>query len=395
MGRPTALTLKRVRDAVSALGDFASSGTAETLNQFAAVERARGGAARLIHADPTGILLVGNTTQALGTIATSLPLARGDNVLIADIEFMGATVVWRGVCRRNGIELLPVKTHGGAIVADEFAARANSRTRAIIVSSVQEVSGCRADLGAIREIAARSGAFVIADGIQEVGARPVNFTELGVDAYCAGGHKWLRSPFGLGFACFGPRLLEVLDPAYQGYLALAEPTIGWDRYMEWPDRTPFDLPPPRSDAEQLQTGGYPNWLGAVALDATLDEFRRLGPARVWARIQRLRARLVNGLRELGVNFLGGPEPPEQAISGIVTMTLPGGAPEEKKLLERFERAKVYASLRYVSGIGGIRLAVHETNQMADVDAMLDIARRFLRKPSKYLRMNGIVPPASR
>jgi len=77
------------------------------------------------------------------------------------------------------------------------------------------------------------------------------------------------------------------------------------------------------------------------------------------------------------------------------MTLPGGAPEEKKLLERFERAKVYASLRYVSGIGGIRLAVHETNQMADVDAMLDIARRFLRKPSKYLRMNGIVPPASR
>ena len=41
---------------------------------------------------PSNILLVGNTTQALGTIATALPMSRGDNILMADIEFMGATV---------------------------------------------------------------------------------------------------------------------------------------------------------------------------------------------------------------------------------------------------------------------------------------------------------------
>ena len=155
-------------------------------------------------------MLVGNTSQALGTIATALPMSRGDNILMADIEFMGATVAWRGACRRAGVEIVPVKTTGGKVFAEQFAALANSRTRAILISSVQEVSGWRADLRAISEVAAKFGAFVIADGIQETGARPVDFRELGVDAFCAGGHKWLRSPFGLGFACIGRRLLEVL-----------------------------------------------------------------------------------------------------------------------------------------------------------------------------------------
>lgn len=385
MGRPTRRTLERLHTALSNLGTFASTGTRETLRQFEAVERARARIAQFIHADPSNILLVGNTTQALGTIATALPLAGGDNVLMGDIEFMGATVAWRGACQRAGVEIVPVKTTGGKVFAEQYAARANSRTRAIIISSVQEVSGWRADLRAISDVAAKSGAFVIADGIQEAGARPVNFRELGVDAFCAGGHKWLRSPFGLGFACLGPRLLGVLEPTYQGYLALAEPEVGWDRYMESADRTPFDLPADRSDAGRMETGAYPNWLGAMALDAAIEDFQKLGPERVWGRIKKLRARLVKGLQELGIGFLGGPEPPEGAFAGIVTFCLPGGAADEKKLLEEMKKARVFASLRYVTGVGGIRTAVHESNSDADVDALLDIARRFLAKAARKKR----------
>jgi len=385
MGRPTRRTLERLHTALSDLGTFASTGTLETIRQFEALDRARERVAKFIHADPSNILLVGNTTEALGTIATALPMSRGDNILMADIEFMGATVAWRGACQRAGVEIVPVKTEAGKVFAEQFAARANSRTRAILISSVQEISGWRSDLRAIGDVAAKSGAFVIADGIQETGARPVDFQELAVDAFCAGGHKWLRSPFGLGFACIGPRLLDVLQPAYQGYLALAEPVVGWDRYMELPERTPFDLPSDRTDAGRLETGGYPNWLGAMGLDAAIEDFQKLGPERSWKRIKKLRSRLVAGLRELGIGFLGGPDPPEDAYAGMLTFCLPGGAAQEKKLLEEMKKARVFASLRYVSGIGGIRTAVHESNSYADVDALLDVTRRFLKKPVRKKR----------
>jgi cysteine desulfurase/selenocysteine lyase len=385
MGRPTRRTLEHLHTALSDLGTFASTGTLETIRQFEAVDRARARVAKFIHADPSNILLVGNTTEALGTIATALPMSRGDNILMADIEFMGATVAWRGACQRAGVEIVPVKTAAGKVFAEQFAARANSRTRAILISSVQEISGWRSDFRAISDVAAKFGAFVIADGIQETGARPVDFQRLGVDAFCAGGHKWLRSPFGLGFACIGPRLLDVLMPAYQGYLALAEPAVGWDRYMELAERTPFDLPADRTDAGRLETGGYPNWLGAMGLDAAIEDFQKLGPERSWSRIKKLRSRLVAGLRELGIGFLGGPEPREDAFAGMLTFCLPGGAAEEKKLLEEMKKARVFASLRYVSGIGGIRTAVHESNTDADVDALLDVTRRFLKKTARKKR----------
>lgn len=385
MGQPTLRTLNRLRTALSRLGTFASTGTIETLKQFDAVERARKRVAQFIHADPSSILLVGNTSQALGLIATALPMSRGDNILMADIEFMGATVAWRGACRRADVEIVPVKTTAGKVLPEEFAERANSRTRAILIASVQEITGWRADLRAISEVAAKSGAFVIADGIQEAGARPVNFRELGVDAYCAGGHKWLRSPFGAGFACLGPRLLEVLEPASQGYLALGEPEVGWDRYMELADRTPFDLPADRSDAGRMDTGGYPNWLGAMGLDAAIEDFQRLGPQRTWKKIKKLRARLVEGLKELGLEFLGGPDPSEDSFAGMLTFCLPGGATEEKKLLEEMKKARVFASLRYVTGIGGIRTGIHESNNEADVDALLDVTRRFLKQSNGKLR----------
>jgi cysteine desulfurase / selenocysteine lyase len=385
MGRPTRRTLKRLHSALSGLDTFASTGTLETIRQFEAFDRARTRVAKFIHADPSNILLVGNTTQALGTIAAALPMSRGDNILMADIEFMGATVAWRGACQRAGVEIVPVKTEAGKIFAEQFAARANSRTRAILISSVQEISGWRSDLRAISDVAAKFGSFVIADGIQETGARPVNFEDLGVDAFCAGGHKWLRSPFGLGFACIGRRLLDVLQPAYQGYLALGEPAVGWDRYMELEERTPFDLPPDRTDAGKLDTGGYPNWLGAMGLDAAIEDFQKLGPERTWKRIKKLRTRLANGLRELGIEFLGGPEPPEKAFAGMLTFCLPGGATEEKKLLEAMKKARVFAALRYVSGIGGIRTAVHESNTEVDVDALLDVVRRFLKNSPRKKR----------
>jgi hypothetical protein len=55
---------------------------------------------------------------------------------------------------------------------------------------------------------------------------------------------------------------------------------------------------------------------------------------------------------------------------------------EASILEELKKARIYVSLRYVSGVGRIRTAVHESNSSADVDALLDVTRRFLAKSAK-------------
>jgi selenocysteine lyase/cysteine desulfurase len=259
------------------------------------------------------------------------------------------------------------------VLPEHFAAYANARTRAIMLGSVQEVSGYRADVTALQEIASQSGAALIVDGIQEVGAIPVDLEKHPVDAYCAGGHKWLRSPFGVGFAYIHPRLLDRLDPPFCGYLAMQEPEIGWGCYMEMADRSGHDALAEFNDARRLATGGIPNWLGAVALDQAASQFLELGVANVWKRILCLRSRLVEGLVNLRFPILASGA---EGISGIVCFHTLGGIDQDRALLSALTAAHVFVSLRYVAGVGGLRVAVHEDNTPADVDALLDVASHF-------------------
>jgi cysteine desulfurase/selenocysteine lyase len=373
LGRPTQKTLAAITQAAAAIADPGSAGTARTMGLLAAVEQARQSVGRLIHSAPENILLVENTTQGLGWIASSLPMQAGDNVLVADIEFMGAAIVWRHIARRLGVEVISVPTGKGRVLSEHFAAKANPRTRAIMVGAVQEVSGFRVDVPALQAIASQSGAALILDGIQEVGAIPGDLEKHPVDAYCAGGHKWLRSPFGMGFAYIHPRLLDRLDPPFCGYLALQEPEIGWDRYMEMADRSAYDPLAEFNDARRLATGGIPNWLGAVALDHAASQFSELGVENVWKRILHLRSRLAEGLVDRGFPILAGES---EGISGIVCFRTTGGIDQDRALLSALTAARVLVSLRYVAGIGGLRVAVHEDNTQADVDALLEVAAHF-------------------
>jgi cysteine desulfurase/selenocysteine lyase len=375
LGRPTPQTLAAVHKAAASVAAQGAAGTARTMKLLEAVEAARQSVGRLIHSAPNNILLIENTTQGMGWIASSLPVQAGDNVLVADIEFMGAALVWRHIARRTGVEIISVPTSNGRVLPDHFAAQANNRTRAIMVGAVQEVSGYRTDLTALQEIASRCGAALIVDGIQEVGALPVDLEKHPVDAYCAGGHKWLRSPFGTGFAFIHPRLLARLDPPFCGYLALEEPEIGWDHYMELADRSAYDPLAEFNDARRLATGGIPNWLGAVALGHAAEEFLQLGVHNIWQRIHSLRSRLVDGLVDLGYPLTGDRS---NGISGMVCFRTGGGVEQDRALHSALTAARVFVSLRYISGVGGLRVAVHEDNTCADVDALLEVASHFAR-----------------
>src|SRR5581483_10246446 len=179
LGRPTAATLDVVQRALRQLATFDTPGTQQTIELFGLAEHARTRVAELVRADPANITLIENTTSALGLVASSVPLRRGDNILIDDLEFVGAPVVWRSVARRTGVELRPAKTEDGRALPEHFAAVADDRSR------VQVVSGFRADMPAFAKLAKSLGAWLVVDGIQEVGAVPVDLGSGGIDAYCA------------------------------------------------------------------------------------------------------------------------------------------------------------------------------------------------------------------
>ena len=371
MGLPSAATLAAGSKFMDCLASPDLTGTDRSLILFEAVDRARNQAASLVNVDPENVLLVDNTSHGLGLVTSSLPLSEGDNVLVGDLEFLSAAVSWRSVSRRLGVEIRSVKTAGGQILPEDFARAADSRTRVIVVSSVQEVTGFRCDLRAFGHLAQKLNAVLVVDGIQEAGALHVDLEETPVDVYCAGGSKWLRSPFGLGFLYVSPDLLSRLSPPTFGYLALKEPDLGWQAYLQSPERTAFDPLQELQNASKLSTGGMPNGIGAVALEQAIREVREIGTPVTSRRISHLRTSLITQLTDCGTDICSARDLPGQS-SGIVCFGSKMGFNEGKKLWTALLKAKIQVSFRYTTGIGGIRVSLHHDNTDRDIQELMRV-----------------------
>jgi len=238
---------------------------------------ARPAAARLINAHPDEIALVESTTHDLTLAAASIPLERGDRVLISDLEFLEVALPWVQR-KKDGIEIEVVPNQNGEARVEDFAARITPRTRVIAISTVQWNNGYRADLEALSKLCREHGIRLVVDAIQQLGAVPLDVRRIPVDILACGGHKWLNAPFGCGFLYVRRAAFSQLQPPLAGYLSIQDPPGGWGEYFQTPNITPLGDYQLVNTARRFETGGTANYPGAVGLAASLNLIDKLGPA---------------------------------------------------------------------------------------------------------------------
>jgi selenocysteine lyase/cysteine desulfurase len=64
--------------------------------------------------------------------------------------------------------------------------------------------------------------------------------------------------------------------------------------------------------------------------------------------------------------------------GITSFTLPGGLDTERKLNTWLMQHGVFVSMRYTSGVGGIRVSPHYYNSRADIEKLLELIENFVK-----------------
>jgi selenocysteine lyase/cysteine desulfurase len=246
-----------------------------------------------------------------------------------------------------------------------------------VVSSVQWVNGYRLDLEALGRLCRDRGALLVVDAIQELGALSLDVSHAEIDLLVAGGHKWLNSPFGCGLLYVNRKTLPSLEQASWGYLGLAEPEGGWPQYFATPSTTPLQPYEFAPVAKSFEINGTANYPGAVALGASLALVNSIGIDEVEARVLGLSRTLYDELDRLGVRLVTRPE--ESARSGITTFEVSDDLAENKAFVERLLDERIYVSLRYTSGVGGVRVSLHYFNDESDLESLLGAVRRLARK----------------
>jgi len=345
-----------------------------------AMDELRGAAVReaavLLGAGEDEIALVESTSHGLSIAARALGLGTGDNVVTDDLEFLQVAIPWFKLVEEGALgEVRVARNVGGAVTVDSIAEQVNERTRAVAVSSVQWSNGYRLDLAALSELCRRAGIFLVVDAVQELGALQLDMRRTPVDVLVAGGHKWLNAPFGCGVLYVRREIQEQLRQPSWGYLGLEEPYGGWATYFSTPSISPVRPYAFVKSAKRFELNGTSNYPGAVGLGASLALVNEIGAAAVERQVLGLAALVRRELEAAGVQIVSRPEP--ETWSGITTFTVSGDPQEDEALLQQLLDQGIYASRRYTSRVGGIRVSTHYFNDESDVERLVAAVRAAL------------------
>jgi len=356
--------VRRLRESPS------SSVTDETVAMLGHFDRARANVARLIGAEEREIALVPSTGEGIAALAASLPVERGANIVASDLEFAGGLLPWVGA----GYELKFVPHRDGAIDLADVDAAIDERTTAVVISSVQELNGFRIDLDQLVEVCHRRGVLAIVDAIQHAGRLALDVSATKVDAVAVGGHKWLCSPYGMGFLYVSEALFDRLRPPAHSLMTALPPGGGWSPYLESVDRHPGDVLVFPKDARQLEAAALGTTLAAAGLAAATGELLEIGLAAIEERSTALVDRARAALAACGAEII---TPASTAPTSIITFRTSTNVADDRQLVADLAEASVLTSLRGSTGIAGIRVSPFFYNDEDDIDRLATVVEAHL------------------
>jgi cysteine desulfurase / selenocysteine lyase len=312
-------------------------------------------AARLLHAEPEEIALVGPTSLALSYVAAGLPWRKGDNVLIYFDDYPSNVYPWMALAEK-GVEVRLLNTREyGRIRTIDVAGQVDEQTRLVALASNHFVAGWRLELDAIgRHLRERNILFCI-DGIQTVGAFPTSVAH--VDFLAADAHKWLLGPCGAGIFYVRKELQQKLRPIVHGWHNVRCPGFVAQEQLVY-----------LTDARRYEAGSA-NLAGLAGLTAAMELILEVGVDNIAAELLRKRALLLPALRKQGWDVLQADAPAPNA-SAILSLYKSGAdmAAINRKLMD----ARIHTSVRVDrQGRQYVRLSPHFYNTDAELHRLLE------------------------
>ena len=191
--------------------------------------------ARTLGADPQDLVYLPNATTGVNTVARSLRLQPGDEILTSDHEYGACDNTWEFVCQQTGARYVPVEIPL-PFQAEEFVRRiwagVTPQTRVIFLSHLSSTTALIFPLTELCRRAREAGILTLIDGAHVPGHMPLNLNALGADFYTGNCHKWLCAPKGAAFLQVRPEHHALVDAGVVswGYSATITGHTGLDAY---------------------------------------------------------------------------------------------------------------------------------------------------------------------
>lgn len=202
--------------------------------------------AQYLHTEPENMALVRNTTEAMSMIANGYPWESGDEIVLYVHEYPANYYPWINLIKTRGVQVKVLGNHvvhggvpshlPGRWIWEDLESQVSSRTRMIVMSHVQFVTGFAADLARLGQFCQDRDIELVVDGAQSLGALPIDVESYRISGLSGSGWKWLRGPMGVS--------PFFTSPAFREKIALT--VVGAETMVQGTDFLNHDWDPHRS-----------------------------------------------------------------------------------------------------------------------------------------------------
>jgi selenocysteine lyase/cysteine desulfurase len=315
-------------------------------------EETRRMAAELIGAKPENLALVTSTSVALSLISLAIRWKSGDNVVTCGVENPATVVPWQNL-KEQGVEVryLPAD-ESDLIDLDALPRMVNRRTRLVALSLVEYSTGQRLDIERVVDWCRPRGILVSVDGVQAVGAIPVDVKKLGVNFLSFGCQKWL----------LGPRNVAALYVDDDAVAAVRSPIVTEAnvRDIRVEEELPTSgIPELRINEGALKFEAAPNnnFASICGFHQALTNFSAMGSGEIYRQVRAITDELVAGLADIPGQVVS--PRGEKDYSGIVSFAPSGDA---ERIVAGLLKKNIHVALRK----GRVRISPHFYNTSREV-----------------------------
>jgi len=175
---------------------------------FEDVEEIRTLFARLVGGDVDGVAIVPSVSYGISVAAANVPVGEGEKIVILEDQFPSNVYSWRGLTEQSGANLVIVPRPENFDWTSALLAEIEADTAVVAVPNCHWTDGSLVDLARVGESAREAGAALVVDGIQSLGAYPLDVSEVRPDFLIASAYKWLLGPYGVGYMYVGEEYRE-------------------------------------------------------------------------------------------------------------------------------------------------------------------------------------------
>jgi len=194
---------------------------------------ARAALGAYLHADPESLTFVPNATAGMNTVARSLDLRPGDEILTTDHEYGAVDLTWRYIERKTGARVvraaIPLPVTTGEDFVERLWTYVTPHTRLISISHITSPTALIFPVAEVCRRARAAGILTAVDGAHAPGQVDLDMAALGADFYTGNCHKWLCAPKGSAFLYARPEFHALLDPVIISW--------GWEEGNTFVQRT--------------------------------------------------------------------------------------------------------------------------------------------------------------